>query len=206
VLVLGGGNATEQDVVQARTAGRWSSVAHLPQPRSDLSAVVLGRRALVLGGYDATSVAVPSVLASTDGLRWRRIGTLPVPVRYAAGAVLGHAVWLFGGERGGVQQRAVQRVDASGRARVLARLPRPLGHASALVLGGRILLAGGRTSATSLTDRLWWFDPATRSFTLAGRLARPLADAAAVSEGDSGYLVGGESPAVTDRVVRLRLR
>ena len=176
------------------------------EPRSDLSAVGLGRRALVLGGYDATSVAVPSVLASTDGVRWRSVGTLPVPVRYAASAVLGHAVWLFGGERGGVRRRAVQRVDASGRARVVARLPRPLGHASALVLGGRILLAGGRTSATRPTTGCGGSTPRRRSFAPAGRLPRPLADAAVASDGETGYLVGGESPAVTDRVVRLRLR
>jgi hypothetical protein len=53
---------------------------------------------------------------------------------------------------------------------------------------------------------MWWFDPAARSFTPAGRLPRPLADTAVATDGVTGYLVGGESPWVTDRVVRLRLR
>ena len=74
---------------------------------------------------------------------------------------------------------------------------------------GRVLLAGGRLTQDRLTDRMWWFDPATRRFTPAGRLPTPLADSAVAAAGGSpplAYLVGGESPSVTDRVVRLALR
>ncbi|MCW2765472.1 MAG: Kelch repeat-containing protein [Nocardioides sp.] len=205
-VVIGGGNATEQNVVQTRTGGRWSTTGQLPRPRSDLTAVVVGRQALVLGGYDGSAVAVSSVLATRDGAHWRTVGRLPVPVRYAAGVARGHAVWLFGGERAGLMQTAVQRVDASGRARLVARLPRPLGHASALTLGGRILLVGGRTSSSSLTDRMWWFHPGSRSFTVAGRLPTPLADSAVGSDGDTAYLLGGETPSLSRQVVRLAIR
>jgi N-acetylneuraminic acid mutarotase len=103
-------------------------------------------------------------------------------------------------------QTAVQRVDASGRARVVARLPQALGHASAVALGARILLVGGRTASTAVTARMWWFDPASRSFTRAGRLPRPLSDSAVAVGPDGAYLVGGESPSLTDRVVRVVLR
>ncbi|MGZ4449709.1 MAG: hypothetical protein ACXVW4_07915 [Nocardioides sp.] len=208
VLVLGGGNASEQDVVQARGPQGWSVAGHLPQPRSDLTALSLGSRAVVLGGYDATSVAVPTIVTSSDGVHWHRTGTLPVPVRYAAGVADASGAWLFGGERAGVMQRAVQRVDASGHARVVARLPVPLGHAVAVRLGDRILVAGGRLDQDTVTDRAWWFDPATHRFTPAPRLPAPLADSAvAVTDGGAvAYLVGGESPTPTDHVVRLTLR
>ncbi|MDQ1673150.1 MAG: hypothetical protein QOC98_1712, partial [Frankiaceae bacterium] len=161
LLVVGGGNATEQDVVQATSAGRhtWSVVGRLPQARSDLTALRIGRRVVVLGGYDGTSVALPDLVATTDGADWLQVGTLPVPVRYAAGVTLAGAGYLFGGERGGIMQRAVQRIDARGRASVVARLPVPLGHAVAVRFGARILVAGGRLTQTRLTDRMWWFDP-----------------------------------------------
>ena len=205
-VVIGGGNASEQDVVQVRRPGGWTVAGHLPQARSDLSAFSVGDRVLVLGGYDAVTPAVASVLASRDGVSWKVIGTLPVPVRYAAGVVQGGVAWLFGGERSGAQQSAVQRIDpASGRARVVAHLPRPLGHASAIALGSRILLLGGRTGSTSTTSQMWWFDPATHRFTRAGTLPMPLTDASVGVVGDVAYVVGGESPGVTDRVLSVSL-
>ena len=206
-VVIGGGNAREQDVVQVRRPDGWTVAGHLPQTRSDLSAFSVGGRVLVLGGYDAVTPAVASVLASRDGVSWKAVGTLPMPVRYAAGVVQGGAVWLFGGERSGVQQSAVQRIDpATGRARVVAHMPRPLGHASAVALGSRILLLGGRTGSTAATTQMWWFDPSTRHFTRAGRLPVPLTDASVGVVGDIAYVVGGESPRVTDRVLSVRLR
>ena len=206
-VVIGGGNAREQDVVQVRRPGGWTVAGHLPQTRSDLSAFSVDGRVLVLGGYDAVTPAVASVLASRDGVSWKVIGALPVPVRYAAGVVQGGTIWLFGGERSGVQQGAVQRIDpATGQASVVAHLPRPLGHASAVALGSRILLMGGRTGSTSTTSQMWWFDPATRRFTRAGKLPVPLTDASVGVVGGVGYVVGGESPGVTDRVLAVSLR
>ena len=204
-LVLGGGNASEQSVVQSVRRGGARVRGHLPGARSDLSAVRVRDRALVVGGYDGLSPALPGVLSSRDGRRWRTVARLPVPVRYAAVVATGATVWVFGGERNGAMVDVVQRVDpATGAARVVAHLPRPLGHAAALLLGDHVLVAGGRTSADRLTSRLWWFDPGSGRFTRAGRLPRPLADSAAFTVGTTGYLVGGETPAFSDRVLRLR--
>jgi N-acetylneuraminic acid mutarotase len=202
-LVLGGGNSAEQDVVQASGPGGFTVSGHLPQPRSDLSAAKLDGRVVVLGGYDATSVAVPGITTSRDGDRWRTVGSLPVPVRYAASAVHDDAVWLFGGERAHVMQRAVQRITPTGRAVVVARLPVPLGHAAAVEVGSRILLIGGRLTDTTLTDRMWWFDPATRQFQRAGRLPHVLADSAVITDRGDIYLLGGESPQVTAQAIRI---
>jgi N-acetylneuraminic acid mutarotase len=161
---------------------------------------------MVLGGYDATQVAVPGIITSRDGARWRTVGRLPVPVRYAASVVHDNAVWLFGGERDHVMQRAVQRVTATGRAHVVARLPVPLGHAVAAEVGSRILVIGGRPSYSTLTDQMWWFDPDTGQFRKAGRLPHVLADSAVVSDRGDVYLLGGESPQVSDQVIRIRPR
>lgn len=205
-LVLGGGNAAEQAVVQARGPRGWTIVSRLPTARSDLAAVSVGGRVLVIGGYDGTSPALADVLASRDGVHWTRIGRLPEPVRYPGVAVADGAVWVFGGERSGAEVDTVQRIDAAtGQARVVGHLPHPLGHEAAVVLGSRILLAGGRTTATTLTGRMWWFDPANGRVRRAGRLPHHLADSAVVQGHDRAWLVGGETPTYSTRVLRLSL-
>jgi len=203
-LVVGGGNAAEQDVVQRLDGHSWDVVGHLPQARSDLTAVTTGGRVLALGGYDGLRPAEPAILSSTDGSHWHTIGHLPVPVRYAATTEADGAVWLLGGEVAGTMQTAVQRIDpATGRARVVAHLPERIGHAVALPFGHRILLAGGRTTVDHVTDKMWWFTPSTGRFTPAGHLPAPLADSAAVARHGAYYLLGGESPGVTDKVVEV---
>lgn len=206
-LVIGGGNSSEQDVVQGRSGAGWAVVGHLPQPRSDLSVVDVNGRILVLGGYRGTGTAEAGVLASTNGSSWQQVGRLRLAVRYAATAVVGSEVWVIGGERAGVMQTAIQRFDATtGRTTVIGHLPAPLGHASAVVLGGRILVVGGRTGVDTLTDQMWWLDPASGQLTKAGRLPFALADSAVASSGSHAYLLGGEVPNDTDKVLRLTVR
>ncbi len=200
--VVGGGNATEQSVVQALAGGRWSVVAHLPTTRSDLSTVGAGRSSLVVGGYDG--VHVPTAVLAPRGSAFSRVGALRVGVRYAATAVLGHDAWVLGGEVDHHELGVVQRLDLrTGRTRVVGHLPRPLGHATAVPVGRRLLVLGGRTDPDTQTDAAWWFDPATSRWTRAGRLPRPLSDAAVVVGDGRAWLLGGEDPGVTDRVVEV---
>ena len=203
-VVIGGGNASEQSVVQGWDGTAWKVVGHLPQARSDLVAASVGGRVVVAGGYNGSRPAEPTILASSDGSGWKVIGTLPVPVRYPASAVADGSMWLFGGESGGVMQTAIQRIDpTTGRARVVGRLHHPLGHAVAVPFGTRILLAGGRTDSSIITGRMWWFDTATGAVTKAGHLPHPLSDSAVAQCGDTSYILGGESSGVTDQVLRV---
>ncbi len=207
LLVIGGGNATEQDLVQARAAPRtpWTAASRLPEPRSDLSVLRVGSRVVVLGGYDGRTTAVRAILTSADGVHWRQRGTLVVPVRYAAAVADGSSIYVFGGERSGTMQRVVQRVDANGHTAVVARLPIALGHEAAIRFGDRILVLGGRRNATQVTDQMWWFDPHTERFRPAGRLPTPLADSGVAAGHRVAYLIGGETPRETDHVVVLSL-
>ena len=176
--VIGGGNATEQDVVQAAEARSWQVVGHLPTTRSDLSVVQRGRTPWVVGGYDGTSTHHDRVALAADGSS-RPVGALAHGVRYAATAVVGHTAYVFGGEVLGQELGDVQALDLrTGRTRVVARLPVPLGHAMAATFGDRVLLVGGRVSPDQQTAAMWWFDPATGGFSQAGRLPHPLSDAA----------------------------
>jgi hypothetical protein len=206
-LVIGGGNAREQDAVQEWDGSQWRVVGHLPQPRSDLVAATVSGHVYVLGGYSGLRPAEPDILQSTTGRRWTVAGRLPRPVRYPACAALDGAIWLFGGESGGSMHAEIQRFDpTSGRASVVGHLPGPVGHAVAFSVGRRVLIAGGRTSQTTVTDRMWWFDPRTHAVTRAGRLPSPLADASGAEVGGVGYLVGGETPSLNDGVIAMRPR
>ncbi|MDH2414170.1 hypothetical protein [Nocardioides sp. CER19] len=203
-LVIGGGNSSEQSVVQGWDGNRWKIDGHLPRPRSDLVAATVDGQVIIAGGYDGTRPAEADILSSTDGHAWKVTGTLPVPVRYPASTVSDGAIWLFGGEAGGTLQTAIQRIDPStGHARVAGRLAVRLGHAVAIAFGTRILIAGGRTGTNSPTDRMWWFDPQTSAISRAGRLPHPLADSAVAQCDAAGFILGGETPRMTDEVLRV---
>ncbi len=204
--VVGGGNATEQDVVQLLTDSAWHVAGHLPTTRSDLSVVQRGARAYVIGGYDGASVPTTVLRLAADGST-APAGRLVHGVRYAATARIGHTAYVFGGEVLGAELDAVQAVDlATGRTHLVAKLPVPLGHAMAATVGSRILLVGGRVSPDQQTAAMWWFDPATGRFTRAGVLPRPLSDAAVAVYGHRVWLLGGEDPTVTDGVLTISVR
>jgi N-acetylneuraminic acid mutarotase len=211
VLVFGGGTESSSDEVQALPAvggaveagASTSEAGHLPTLRSDLSAVTVGDRAYVLGGYDGHS-PIDSVLATTDGKSFAEVATLPDPARYMAVAALGGKIYAFGGETAsGGAGDAIQEVDPrAGTAHVIGRLPQPTSHAAAIVLGEHIYLLGGEANGAA-ADRILRFDPASRRVTPAGRLPSPLAGGAATTVGSTGYLIGGSGPGGTSSAVVL---
>jgi hypothetical protein len=208
VLVFGGGSSTtiaEVERLVPRATGEV--VGELPVARSDLSAVTVGGRAYVLGGYDGQET-VGAILRTSDGAKLETVARLPVPVRYAAVTAQGRRIYAFGGEEsGGADSAAIQMLDtATGRASVIGRLPGSLAHASAIELGGRLYVLGGRLEG-STTDRIMLFDPARGTAAPAGRLPFPVQNAAAGVVGGVGYLIGGLSPAEEplSSVVTLRL-
>jgi outer membrane protein assembly factor BamB len=199
VLIFGGGTETSTDAVQALPApgGTVASgttarqVGRLPTVRSDLSAVALGGRAYVLGGYDG-SEPIDSVLQTADGRSFIQVATLPAPARYMAVAALGGRIYAFGGETAsGGASDAIREVDPrAGTARVVGHLPQALSHASTVVLGGHIYILGGEIGG-SPSDAIWRFDPAGGRVVAAGRLPVAVSGGAATTVGSTGYLIGG---------------
>jgi hypothetical protein len=203
MLVLGGGRVVADAVVQRiPTSGLSALIGRLPAPRADMAAVVDGSTVIVVGGGAGTAFQ-RGVIATTDGVTFRTIATLPVAVRYAAVAELGGRIYVFGGAGAAGDVATIQVVDvAAGTAHVLGRLPSTLSHATALVVGGRMLIAGGRHAGAALSTILE-FDPATGRTTTAGRLPRAMSDAAGAVVGSTGYLLGGEARAPLDSIVVL---
>jgi outer membrane protein assembly factor BamB len=166
-------------------------VGKLPTARSDLSAVTIGNRAFLLGGYDG-SKSIDTVLETTDGRSFTQVATLPAPARYMAAAALDGRIYAFGGEAAsGGAGNAIREVDPrAGTARVIGHLPQALSHASAVVLGGRVYILGGEIGG-SPSDAIWRFDPAGGRVVVAGRLPVAVSDGAATTVGSTAYLIGG---------------
>jgi hypothetical protein len=195
VLVFGGGSVTTTAEVQRLVpGGAGEAVGRLPVPRSDLSAVTLDGAAYLLAGYDGER-AVGNVLKTSDGSTLETVAKLPIPVRYAAVAVLGPTIFVVGGEESsGADSTAIQAFDTrTDRASVIGHLPAPLAHASAVVLDGRIYVLGGRLNG-STTDQILRLNPSKGTAKRAGRLPEPIQNAAAAAVGQTGYLLGGLTP------------
>ena len=209
-LVIGGGDTSVGDTVQAVGSGRSSVIARLPKPRADLASATLtgsnGKAtAYVFGGYDGMT-ADRSVLATTDGTSFTSVARLAVGVRYPAVAALGNTLWVFGGEVAGRPVSLVQRVDlATGRSTVAGRLPRPLEAASAFVLDGQVFVAGGLTVGDGRMATVWRLQTGRARLRPVAELPLAASDMGAAVVGGSAYLVGGEGPGPLRQVVRVSL-
>ena len=219
VMVFGGGAQTSVAAVQAiEPDGVATVTGQLPGPRSDLSAVTADGTAYLLGGYDGAAYDA-SVLATTDGRRFRTVARLPQPVRYPAVAVLAGQIWVFGGQTPSGVTSVIQRVSpASGQATVAGHLPRPMTGGSAFTLGGTLYIAGGQVAATAgaataspapalaTSSAVLSFDPGRGTATTVGRLPVPVANAGVAVLGGTAFLVGGNNGRrAVPTVARLRL-
>jgi len=83
ILVFGGASSSVHDVVQqfSPEAGRAHVIGHMPTVRADVSAVVVGRRAILVGGFNGVGPQA-DVWATARGKSFRVVAHLPQPVRY----------------------------------------------------------------------------------------------------------------------------
>lgn len=195
-VLFGGGSYSTVSVVQDWSgSGTGREIGNLPSGRSDLGAVTVGSTTYIVGGFDGTHMD-PEVLVTSDGLTFRPVAALPVPVRYPAVGYAAATLWVFGGvtstSEGGTQETtAIQRIDpTTGQASVVGHLPEAMGHATAVSLAGQVFVLGGR-SGTTPSAAIWRLNPANSSVEPAGTLPQALSDAGSVV-GSTAYLVGGE--------------
>jgi len=197
VVIAGGdGSPAQRSTVQAVPAvgGASQPIGNLAMPRADLVAALVNGTAYALGGGLEATTLYPSVEASSDGVTWRAAGTLAAPVRYPAVAVVGNAVYLFGGvaTAQGTDTKDIQRYDpATGTTQIVGQLPATLSHATAVVLGDSVYLLGGFVNDVVSAQVLRVQLPSV-TVTPAGSLPTPLSDAAATVVNGVGYLVGGQ--------------
>jgi outer membrane protein assembly factor BamB len=204
-LVFGGGAQRVGDAVQlVSSQGSASVVAHLPQPRADLTATTIGSTAYLVGGYDGVS-ASRDVLATNDGVAFHVAAHLAQGVRYPAVTALGSVIYVFGGEWAGAPTGAIQAINTrTGTVSIVGNLPSARTQASAFTVGGAAYVAGGLVNGAPSFDILR-FDPRTGGVARVGVLPSPVANAAVATFGDTAYLAGGESGGPLSSVFEVRV-
>ena len=194
VLVVGGGTSAPSASTQIETHGKTVAGGALPQARADASAVTIGATVYVVGGYDGAAMD-RTVLATSDGRRYRTVARLAVPVRYPAVAAVGPRIYVFGGlAQKGHPVTSVQVVEPlSHAAKVVGRLPAALAAAAAGVLGRTVYLAGGVTPSGAPSRRVYAYDPQTGRFSRAVSLRVAVANAGIALSRGRLWIVGGET-------------
>lgn len=203
-FVIGGGSTTVYDQVQQLRSGRAASVvATLPQARADLTVAQGATSAYVVGGYSGTAFD-PAVLATTNGVAYRQVGALAVPVRYAAAVVAGGTLWVFGGlTQSGADTADVQAMNLrTGVCRVVGTLGAPLDSAGAAVLDGTVLVVGGRVGGSATGAVVAWSTRTLHARQVA-TLPTPVSNAGVVEAAGRVWVLGGEQAAPVAAVQRI---
>jgi len=166
-------------------------------------AVVHNGSVIVAGGLDSGGRSTDGVFRmnpSTGALR--ALGTVPQAFHDAAGAILGNALYVFGG---GVAQSSasVQRFDLATRTgRVVATLPRALSDIAAASTSNGVYLVGGYDARVPRPEIYRTTDGA--HFTLVARLPAGLRYPAVAALGTNLVIAGGTSPSgASDKVYSL---
>jgi len=181
----------------------WTPRADLPGPRLEASATGLGARLVVLGGFEAASLAISREVLQYDPFNdsWMVMPLeAPAAVTHAALASVGGSLYLLGGLEGSafVPSGKAYRLRPQGTAwEPLADLPagEERGAAAVVVSSGHIFLLGGETSA-GLTSSVLDYEVTTNTWSVAPTpLPTPRSHAAAMREDDGTFiLAGGNGP------------
>jgi hypothetical protein len=171
--VIGGGGATELSDVQRLDAHHQWHVVGHLPGVRSDLSVVSTSAGGFVLGGYDGRSSPTEILRTSDGRQFQAAGALPSGLRYSGVAVADGSVWVLGGEMNG--------------------------HA----VGTHLLVMGGRTSPDTVTSQMWWFTPGAGTWTSAGRLSYPVADAPWVAQGTSALLFGGETPDFTARITRV---
>jgi Kelch motif len=114
ILVFGGASSSVYDLVQwfHPASGRTSVIGRMPRQRADVTAAVVGRQVVLVGGFDGFGPQ-SDVWTTRDGKSFHVVAHLRQPVRYPAMIALGTDVYVFGGLISGGESRSATRSSAS---------------------------------------------------------------------------------------------
>jgi hypothetical protein len=166
----------------------------LPAPVERAVAAASGRAILIAGGLDAAGSSTNGVfrLDPTSG-HVTALGSVPQPFHDAAGAMIGGALYVFGGGAT-TSSAAVQRFDpVTRRGVVVGRLPRPLSDLVSATIGGTVYLVGGYDGVTPRREIYSTTDGSR--FRVVARLPQAVRYPAVAAVGNELVVAGGTGPA-----------
>jgi hypothetical protein len=192
----------------------WQRGPPLPLAVNHATAVAVGERIYVLGGYVGsllfTPVAATWVLDTSVPLgeqAWRPFVPLPAPRAAHAAATDGRTLWVFGGigEPGAISlgfpeafhERTVLSIDLEADVptwEVIGLFPDVRDHLVGAYHKGKVYAIGGRDLLVhSITGRVDVLDVATGTWSVGPSLPTPRGGSGAAVIDGSIYVVGGET-------------
>jgi hypothetical protein len=163
------------------------SAWHLPAARAREAAGLVGGRIVVAGGLDAAGGTTAGVFSIDPATGRASSASLSTPSHDAASAVLGDALYVFGGGSSATID-LVQRTDGTSSSRA-GRLPAPRSDCTGATLGSTAFVVGGY-DGNAWSGSVLATEDGVR-FRSAGTLRVRVRYAAAVAEGSSIYVFGG---------------
>jgi N-acetylneuraminic acid mutarotase len=145
---------------------------------------------VVVGGFDSAHRDTSSVFVYAAG--WSRGPDFPVAVDHAAAATLAGAVYVAGGNSGGVAQAALYRLDGSGWMR-LNPMHHPRGALALVAAQDRLFAVGGVAGGAEVAPVEEW-SPRGGSWTDVATLPSPRDHGAGFTWSGRVCLAGGRSP------------
>ncbi len=173
----------------------------LPRPISRPVVLAQSGSLVLAGGLSAAQTSLASVfrLDPSSGALTPD-GSLARPLHDAAGAVVGHASYVFGGGAA-TTVATVQRLAPGGTAAVSGALPQPRSDLVAAAVGGRAVVLGGYDGNTTTPTVLTTSDGS--HFTTVAKLPVGVRYPAVAAVGDKVYLFGGEHAGSQTDVVQM---
>jgi hypothetical protein len=204
IYVAGGTTpAGNTAAVWAFERGRWRARAPLPRAVYNHSAVVLGGRLYVVGGYAGLRERREVYVYDVDANRWSLATRLPRPTHAFGAVAFRGELWAIGGRRG---QQILREVSIwsprTGRWRAGPAMPRPMELLGAAVSGDEIHVVW------ESTYQIW--DAATGRWRQGPSLGVTRHGLEAFAAGGELYAVGGcttdlhDSPVVERIPIRAR--
>lgn len=201
-------------------ASGWSEASNLLQPRRGHSVAQLtGGRAIICGGIDSRRMLTASTeMLDTATGRWERAEPLPIAIAHTTLTTLADGRVLLTGGLAGSEAASFPDEEVRGnqaepvpltyifdsqRASWSAAAPMNdarVGHSATLLTDGTVLVVGGEGGTTladdmeagfyfnSLVER---YDPATNTWSTAGRIPEPRRDHSATRLEDGRVLIFG---------------
>lgn len=198
VTVVGGLSASQQSLSDVFTldtsSGAATAKASLPVAVHDAAGVLLGQTGWVFGGGSPLTFATNQELPPSA--HPRQAAPLPSPRSDATAVTLGGVAYIVGGydgstQAGGGDAKVLATTDGHSYSPV-ATLPVPVRYPAVAALGGHIYVFGGELAGGQAVDTIQRVDPAAKTATVIGHLAKPLSGAAAFVVGGSIYIAGGQ--------------
>lgn len=192
----------------------WQPGPALPLAINHATAVTVGEKIYVLGGYVGsllfTPVATTWVLDTSVPLeeqKWLPFVPLPAPRAAHAAATDGHTIWVFGGigEPGAISiglpeafhERTVLSIDLDADVpawQVLGLFPDVRDHLVGAYHDGKVYAIGGRDLLVQgITGRMDVLEVATGTWTVGPSLPTARGGGGAAVSNGSVYVVGGET-------------